>query len=250
MTAGAVQRELSLSTWPDPPPPDPPPRMRAADARAAPARGPAGRLAARPALDADRIVAAAAGHCPPAPAADRRGADGRPRRRRFRRRRRRTRITAPAAGGRGRRSGTGDGAGDGAGDGGTPPRHVRGRLRDSDYPRGLGEAGIEGTVSVRYAVAVDGRVSDCAIAHSSGSVVLDATTCRLIEQRFRLSPSRDAAGRRCVRSSSKTRAGSSTKTRPSRRPDQPGPMVIAAGSGARRGSVDSRCRPTAERGTR
>jgi protein TonB len=99
-------------------------------------------------------------------------------------------------GGSGNGSGTGKGDGDGDGDGGgTPPRHLRGRLRDGDYPRGLGEAGIEGTVSVRYTVELDGRVTDCRVTRSSGSAALDETTCRLIEQRFRFAPSRDRAGR-------------------------------------------------------
>ena len=89
----------------------------------------------------------------------------------------------------------GNGDGDGAGGRGTPPRWLRGRLHDRDYPRGLGEQGIEGTVGVRYAVEVDGRVTDCVITRSSGSRELDETTCRLIEQRFHYSPSHDRAGR-------------------------------------------------------
>ncbi|HEY5713459.1 MAG TPA: TonB family protein [Allosphingosinicella sp.] len=100
------------------------------------------------------------------------------------------------AGGQGDGFGSGgDGDGDGAGGGGSPPRWLRGRLRNSDYPRGLGEEGIEGTVSVRYAVEIDGSVTHCVITHSSGSRELDYTTCRLIEQRFRFAPSRDRSGR-------------------------------------------------------
>ena len=91
-------------------------------------------------------------------------------------------------------NGAGPGEGDGAG-GGTPPRRLSGRLRDSDYPRGLGEAGIEGTVSVEYRVELDGRVTDCVITRSSGSRLLDETTCDLIEQRFRYRPAHDRAGR-------------------------------------------------------
>ncbi len=94
--------------------------------------------------------------------------------------------------------GTGDDIGDGPGDddgGGIPPRLLRGRLRDSDYPSGAGEAGIGGTVSVRYRVEIDGRASDCLVTESSGSFELDDLTCRLIEQRFRFAPSRDRTGR-------------------------------------------------------
>ncbi|NIJ21635.1 protein TonB [Sphingomonas naasensis] len=100
------------------------------------------------------------------------------------------------AGGEGEGRGSG-GEGDGSGDGGaeTPPRWVRGELRDSDYPETAADAGVGGTVGVRYLVWTDGRVRECDITHSSGSPELDATTCRLIQQRFRFRPSRDARGR-------------------------------------------------------
>ena len=102
----------------------------------------------------------------------------------------------PGAGGQGTGTGSG-GRGDGAGSGlgeETPPRWLRGRLKDSDYPRALGDAGISGTVSVRYTVAVTGRVSDCTVTRSSGSTTLDDLTCRLIRERFRFAPSRDEDG--------------------------------------------------------
>lgn len=100
------------------------------------------------------------------------------------------------AGGIGNGRGSGD-AGDGDGGGGgdeTPPRWVRGDLRDSDYPDAAADAGVGGTVGVRYLVDVDGRVRDCVITDSSGNRVLDETTCRLIEKRFRYRPSRDSRG--------------------------------------------------------
>jgi protein TonB len=108
-------------------------------------------------------------------------------------------IPGPGTGAGGIGNGRGSG-GDGDGDGGgwadeTPPRWLRGRLRDSDFPRDVGEEGIGGTVSVRYVVRPDGRVSDCQTTRSSGSRILDDTTCRLITQRFRYAPSRDARGR-------------------------------------------------------
>lgn len=90
--------------------------------------------------------------------------------------------------------GGGDGAGDGDGDD-TPPRQIRGRLGFSDMPAALRAEGIERTVEVRYAVNVDGRVSNCSVTRSSGSAELDATTCRLIEDRFRYRPSLDSDGR-------------------------------------------------------
>jgi periplasmic protein TonB len=107
-------------------------------------------------------------------------------------------VVGPGTGSGGEGDGRGSGGeGDGSGDGGaeTPPRLVRGELRDSDYPEGAAEAGIGGTVGVRYLVWTDGRVRECTITRSSGSAELDATTCRLIEQRFRFQPSRDERGR-------------------------------------------------------
>jgi protein TonB len=99
------------------------------------------------------------------------------------------------SGGRGNGpGGGGDGDGDGGG-GGTPPRRIRGSIRDGDYPRGAGAAGIGGRVSVIYTVETDGRATHCAITGSSGSAELDAVTCRLIEQRFRFRPSQDRSGR-------------------------------------------------------
>lgn len=91
--------------------------------------------------------------------------------------------------------GQGDGGGGGGFGRGTPPRHIRGRLGNSDYPAGLGEAGIGGLVSVRFTVTLDGRATNCRITRSSGSAQLDAHTCRLIEQRYRFRPSLDERGR-------------------------------------------------------
>ena len=95
--------------------------------------------------------------------------------------------------GRGRR-----GRGEGADDGDfTPPRLVRGRLSDSDYPAAIGEAGGGGTVSVRFSVETDGRVRHCLIEESSGNPELDAVTCRLIQQRYRFRPSLDPERAAC-----------------------------------------------------
>lgn len=88
--------------------------------------------------------------------------------------------------------GAGNGDGGGGDDGGTPPRQLRGALRNSDFPDGIG---VGGRVSVRYVINIDGRVSDCEIDRSSGNAELDATTCRLITERYRFRPARDSRGR-------------------------------------------------------
>lgn len=99
----------------------------------------------------------------------------------------------PGRGGDG--GGTGTGTGNGDGGGFSPPRRIRGRITDRDYPAAVGEAGIGGVVSVIYTIEPDGTADECRITHSSGNRSLDATTCRLIEERFRFEPSRDRQGR-------------------------------------------------------
>lgn len=105
-------------------------------------------------------------------------------------------VAGPGTGAGGEGDGTGaggDGNGDGAGD--VPPRRIKGRLKDSDYPLEAGEQGVSGIVGVRFVVAVDGRVPRCRVTRSSGSALLDATTCRLIVERYRFKPAHDARGR-------------------------------------------------------
>jgi protein TonB len=72
---------------------------------------------------------------------------------------------------------------------------VKGRIKDSDYPRGAGEAGISGKVAVRFSVETNGHATNCSVTRSSGNAELDEATCRLIETRFRYKPATDAAGR-------------------------------------------------------
>jgi protein TonB len=113
-------------------------------------------------------------------------------------------VPGPGTGSGGLGTGTGSGrygdgpggGGDGGGGGGyTPPRRIRGSIRDTDYPAEAGQAGVGGTVSVIYTVEIDGRATHCEITASSGSQALDATTCGLIERRFRFRPSLDGYGR-------------------------------------------------------
>ncbi len=99
------------------------------------------------------------------------------------------------AGGQGTGTGSGD-AGNGSGDGdGDGPELIRGEISNRDYPKGALRAGASGTVRTRFTVGVNGRVSGCVVTASSGNAELDATTCRLITQRFRFAPARGAAGR-------------------------------------------------------
>ncbi len=82
--------------------------------------------------------------------------------------------------------GTGTGGGGGGGIGRpTRARHIRGSIGPSDYPDRAYRARTTGVVGLRFVVAPDGYVSDCAVTRSSGSRELDDTTCRLILRRFR-----------------------------------------------------------------
>jgi periplasmic protein TonB len=100
------------------------------------------------------------------------------------------------AGGRGNGTGSGD-AGDGDGGGVAQEAYQKsGRIRGSDYPRSALRARVGGTVYVNYTVEVDGHATGCTVRRSSGNPDIDATTCRLIEERYRYEPARDASGRK------------------------------------------------------
>lgn len=91
--------------------------------------------------------------------------------------------------------GGGNGDGDGDDDAVTRPRQIRGRLHFSDLPPDLREQKAGGDLKLQYRIGIDGRVSDCRILVSSGRPSLDATTCRLITERFRFRPSKNSHGR-------------------------------------------------------
>lgn len=102
-------------------------------------------------------------------------------------------VPGPGTGSGGQGTGSG-GGGNGDGDDFTPPQWLRGRLKHSDYPRAAGEVGIGRTITVRFTVQTNGRVSECTVLQSSGNPILDDATCRVIERRYRYEPSRDANG--------------------------------------------------------
>jgi protein TonB len=104
----------------------------------------------------------------------------------------------PGQGAGGQGNGLGGGGNGGEGEGGgavVGPRQIRGKLSFSDLPDGLLAPGEERRVGVRYTVETDGTVTGCRADEPSGIPELDALACRLIEQRFRFRPARDAQGR-------------------------------------------------------
>ena len=105
-------------------------------------------------------------------------------------------LPGPGTGSGGVGSGLGSGlAGTGTGGGGgTGARWIKGRIRDSDYPRAASRAEVGGTVIAHFDVGTDGRAGNCRVVSSSGNSDLDATTCRLIVKRFRYKPATNAQG--------------------------------------------------------
>jgi protein TonB len=112
-------------------------------------------------------------------------------------------TAAPSGGGTGTGPAIGSGAGGGAGGtgygpgegGGTDLELISGDITQRDYPKQLGNAGIGGTVSVRFTVLTSGRVAGCRVTRSSGVPELDVLTCEIAVQRFRFRPATDRYGR-------------------------------------------------------
>lgn len=157
------------------------PDTPAAPSPAAPAADPTPVLAPPPAIERPSPLVATSQPLPPL--------DG-------------TEPNAGAAANEGSGDGTGTGAGgDGVGTGGEGSglarraERISGALLDSDYPRAALRMGIGGEVKVRFTIAEDGRAIRCMILETSGFALLDQTTCRLIERRFRYRPALDASGR-------------------------------------------------------
>ncbi|HPU16649.1 MAG TPA: TonB family protein, partial [Polymorphobacter sp.] len=73
-------------------------------------------------------------------------------------------------------------------------RWASGSISNRDYPKAARAAGVGGAVTVHFDVRADGGVEHCRVVASSGSALLDETTCRLIAARFRYVPARDASG--------------------------------------------------------
>ncbi len=111
----------------------------------------------------------------------------------------------PGSGAGGTGSGTGSGnTGNGAGGGGnggdpgggiaSRARKISGSITNKDYPKAAARAKEGGEVTAHFTVGADGHASGCKVVKSSGNGELDATTCRLIEQRFRYEPARNKRG--------------------------------------------------------
>ena len=70
----------------------------------------------------------------------------------------------------------------------TPARQVSGAISSDDYPAAAIRAGHEGSTHVRLTIGTNGRIADCSVIGSSGSLILDSATCQLMTRRFRYRP--------------------------------------------------------------
>lgn len=68
-------------------------------------------------------------------------------------------------------------------------------LTADDYPPAALRTATQGRVIARVAVSPEGRATECATVATSGSELIDATTCRVVLARARFRPALDAAGR-------------------------------------------------------
>jgi len=73
--------------------------------------------------------------------------------------------------------------------------HLPSLFATDDYPAAALRNEEQGTVSLAVAINRDGRVTQCSITTSSGSVSLDVATCSIIQRRARFTPARDESGR-------------------------------------------------------
>ena len=77
----------------------------------------------------------------------------------------------------------------------SPSGNLTGIVRYQDYPAEALKKGEQGTVTVLLTVDERGGVAGCAVEKSSGSASLDAQTCRVLSERAKFDPAKDATGR-------------------------------------------------------
>jgi protein TonB len=68
-------------------------------------------------------------------------------------------------------------------------------VSDEDYPPSAIRAGAQGIVAFELDVGLDGQVTACRVVSSSGTPILDETTCRLMVARAHFTPAHDRKGR-------------------------------------------------------
>ncbi|MDQ0250636.1 TonB family protein [Sphingomonas kyeonggiensis] len=77
----------------------------------------------------------------------------------------------------------------------TPRGRPQAWVTDEDYPAAAMWERQAGAVAARLDLDAQGVPTACKVTRSSGSAVLDSTTCTLMQARARFNPARDAAGK-------------------------------------------------------
>lgn len=77
----------------------------------------------------------------------------------------------------------------------TPIGNVSDWFPPDAYPSQAKAQGLEGRTEFKLDIDSQGRITECDIAQSSGSPLLDSTTCALLVTNGRFKPARDASGR-------------------------------------------------------
>jgi protein TonB len=57
-----------------------------------------------------------------------------------------------------------------------------------DYPEEALRTGQQGSVQVRYLIAIDGHVPECMVTESSGKELLDKAACAMVMKRWKFRP--------------------------------------------------------------
>ena len=68
--------------------------------------------------------------------------------------------------------------------------NVAGWITSDDYPAAARDQELQGTVRIKLLIDTAGRVTDCIVVRSSGTPILDKTTCRLALTRAHFYPAR------------------------------------------------------------
>lgn len=85
-----------------------------------------------------------------------------------------------------------------------PSNAPGGWVTQDDYRSSWINRGMDGLVSFKVTVGIDGRVLDCAVTRSSGHSQLDESTCANVSRRARFQAARDSTGEKITGTFSST----------------------------------------------
>ena len=75
-----------------------------------------------------------------------------------------------------------------------PKSNPQNWLSTDDYPSAAMRDGVQGVTAFRLEIGADGKPTSCSVTSSSGSALLDDTTCRLVMRRAKFAPAKDSEG--------------------------------------------------------